>query len=168
MGGEHGKHTQSLNALHSVLEEVRNSSKHVHYNKSKLTHLIKDSVGGSAKMMLVCNINPSHEDLANSLHTLRIASLTKSVALGKSNQVIRNESLVEVRKKLLESKRQVLKKLRVSQKDLAASFNKGQPDALSSNEQNAGVLETPVEVDEDAPDYRKSRSQTKAEARARR
>jgi hypothetical protein len=44
---------QSLATLGKVFLNLQNNSSHVPYRESKLTHYLKDSIGGNAKTMMI-------------------------------------------------------------------------------------------------------------------
>ncbi|ORX51143.1 kinesin-domain-containing protein [Piromyces finnis] len=75
---------KSLSALGQVIQslvDMNNNKKKVHvgYRNSKLTFLLKDSLGGNSKTFLIANISPSTFSLAETLSTLRFAQCTKQV-----------------------------------------------------------------------------------------
>ena len=56
------KINQSLTFLGRVinsLAEADGSKKHINYRESKLTHLLKDSLGGNSKTFIICTLNPN-------------------------------------------------------------------------------------------------------------
>jgi len=52
---------------------------HVPYRNSKLTHLLKDSLGGSALTVMLCTVSPSAAAITETLNTLHFASRARSV-----------------------------------------------------------------------------------------
>ncbi|KOO33838.1 kinesin-like protein [Chrysochromulina tobinii] len=57
----------------------KDSAAHVPYRNSKLTHLLKESLGGSALCVMLCTISPSISSLHESLSTLHFASRARAV-----------------------------------------------------------------------------------------
>lgn len=51
----------------------------MHYRDSKLTFLLKDSIGGNAKTCIIANISPSSLSFGETLSTLRFAERAKLV-----------------------------------------------------------------------------------------
>eukprot|EP00485_Elphidium_margaritaceum_P020241 CAMPEP_0202726768 /NCGR_PEP_ID=MMETSP1385-20130828/184781_1 /ASSEMBLY_ACC=CAM_ASM_000861 /TAXON_ID=933848 /ORGANISM="Elphidium margaritaceum" /LENGTH=1774 /DNA_ID=CAMNT_0049392995 /DNA_START=32 /DNA_END=5356 /DNA_ORIENTATION=- len=52
---------------------------HIHYRDSKLTHLLKDSLGGNSLTFMVACVSPSSMNLLESLSTLQFASRAKYI-----------------------------------------------------------------------------------------
>ena len=72
----------SLAALSQCMDAIAKKRDHIPYRNSKLTHLLKDSLGGSSKTLFVTNIAADAIHLQESLCTLRFAEALKSVELG--------------------------------------------------------------------------------------
>jgi len=53
---------------------------HVPYRQSKLTHILKDSIGGNSKTLMVANIWPEPSHIEETISTLRFASRMMRVA----------------------------------------------------------------------------------------
>ncbi|ETO30598.1 hypothetical protein RFI_06522, partial [Reticulomyxa filosa] len=64
-----------------------NSRKHIHYRDSKLTFLLKDSLGGNSLTYMIANISPSTTNLLESLATLQFAGRAKFIR----NKALLNE-----------------------------------------------------------------------------
>lgn len=87
-GSERSKHTQaegqrlkeagminkSLSALGIVINSLVEASKgkqvHVHYRDSKLTFLLRDSLGGNSRTAIIANVTPSSMSTGETLSTL--------------------------------------------------------------------------------------------------
>ncbi|ETV97792.1 hypothetical protein H310_09144 [Aphanomyces invadans] len=83
---------QSLSALGnciSALADNANGKKKtlVPYRNSKLTHLLKDSLGGNAKTIMIAALSPASVNFQETLGTLRYADRAKQI----KNQAIVNE-----------------------------------------------------------------------------
>ena len=86
---EECKHiNQSLSALSKVIGSLSENPKrkHVSYRDSKLTRLLKKSLGGNSKTSLIACVSPSHDSLSETLSTLHFACKAKLVR----NQIIKN------------------------------------------------------------------------------
>jgi len=65
------------------------AQRHVHYRDSKLTFLLKDSLGGNAKTWMIATISPSALAFGETLSTLKFAQRAKTI----KNRVIINEDV---------------------------------------------------------------------------
>lgn len=68
---------QSLTTLGSVINDLAEASnkpgvksKHIRYRDSKLTYLLRDSIGGNSKLVMICNVNPHIFALKETRQTL--------------------------------------------------------------------------------------------------
>lgn len=51
----------------------------VKYRDSKLTHVLKDSLDGQCRLVMITNVSPSHVHFAESHNTLKYANRTKNI-----------------------------------------------------------------------------------------
>ncbi|CEG40728.1 kinesin-like protein kif15 [Plasmopara halstedii] len=80
---EAGNINKSLSALGNVILGLSELSvgkhRHVHYRDSKLTFLLKDSLGGNSKTFMVATISPAEESAFETLSTLKFAQRAKMI-----------------------------------------------------------------------------------------
>ncbi|KAJ1502713.1 Kinesin-like protein kif3a [Coelomomyces lativittatus] len=70
----------SLSCLGNVIKAlVDGKSSHVPYRDSKLTRILQDSLGGSAKTMMMATVSPASFNYEETLSTLRYASRAKNI-----------------------------------------------------------------------------------------
>ena len=90
---EAGMINKSLSALGNVINSLvdisEGKSRHIHYRDSKLTFLLKDSLGGNSKTCLVANISPAFSALNETLSTLKFSQRAKQI----KNSAVVNENL---------------------------------------------------------------------------
>ena len=56
-----------------------NAPGYVNYRESKLTHLLKDSLGGNSKTVIICTLNPNYLAMKDTLSTLKFAERAKKI-----------------------------------------------------------------------------------------
>ncbi|XP_076011963.1 kinesin-like protein KIF18A [Genypterus blacodes] len=82
---------RSLLALGNVINALANSKSkkaHIPYRDSKLTRLLKDSLGGNCRTVMIANVSPSSKSYDDSHNTLKYANRAKEIkTLLKSNVV---------------------------------------------------------------------------------
>lgn len=72
---------KSLSTLSNVVEKLQSESKHVPYRDSKLTYLLRDSLGGDSKTLAIVCCNPVESHFQETLCSLRFASKVNRVEL---------------------------------------------------------------------------------------
>lgn len=90
---EAGNINKSLLALSSVInalcEQAQGRTKHAPYRDSKLTFLLKDSLGGNSKTCIVACITPNATCLGETISTLRFAQRAKQIR----NRAVANKEM---------------------------------------------------------------------------
>lgn len=79
------------NCINALADISDGKAKFVHYRDSKLTLLLKDSLGGNSKATMIANISNTHNSLLETMGTLKFASRAKLV----KNRSQINQSLEE-------------------------------------------------------------------------
>uniref|UniRef100_A0A8C3CU67 Kinesin family member 25 n=1 Tax=Cairina moschata TaxID=8855 RepID=A0A8C3CU67_CAIMO len=74
---------RSLSALADVLGAIAEQRSHIPYRNSKLTHLLQDSVGGDAKLLVMLCISPDQKYLTESLQSLGFGTRARQVQRGQ-------------------------------------------------------------------------------------
>jgi hypothetical protein len=77
----------SLSALAGVVSALTNGNRHVPYRDSKLTYLLKDSLGGNCNTFLLATISPITRSFHESVSTLKFADTASSIV----NRVVWNK-----------------------------------------------------------------------------
>lgn len=65
---------KSLLALGNCINKLADGSKHIPYRDSNMTRILKDSLGGNCKTVMIANISPSSLTFEDTYNTLRYAS----------------------------------------------------------------------------------------------
>ncbi|XP_053934089.1 kinesin-like protein KIF7 isoform X1 [Cuculus canorus] len=79
----------ALGNVISALGDPRRKSSHIPYRDSKITRILKDSLGGNAQTVMIACISPCSSDFDESLNTLNYASRAQN---------IQNKAVVNCRK----------------------------------------------------------------------
>mmetsp|Transcript_13699 Transcript_13699/g.38927 ORF Transcript_13699/g.38927 Transcript_13699/m.38927 type:complete len:257 (+) Transcript_13699:2-772(+) len=70
---------KSLTALGDVIESLTKSAKVVPYRNHKLTQLMQDSLGGSAKTLMFVNCSPANSNMDETIMALKYAQRAKTI-----------------------------------------------------------------------------------------
>ncbi|XP_057725723.1 kinesin-like protein KIN-14U isoform X1 [Arachis stenosperma] len=69
----------SLSALADVIAALKRKRCHVPYRNSKLTQILKDSLGDGSKVLMLVHISPSEEDICETICSLNFAKRARAV-----------------------------------------------------------------------------------------
>ena len=90
---EAGMINKSLSALGNVINSLvdlsEGKSRHVPYRDSKLTFILRDSLGGNSRTVIIANISPSSVNMGETLSTLEFARRAKQI---KNRAVVNEDS----------------------------------------------------------------------------
>mmetsp|Transcript_39720 Transcript_39720/g.73200 ORF Transcript_39720/g.73200 Transcript_39720/m.73200 type:complete len:571 (+) Transcript_39720:855-2567(+) len=89
--GERLKEAQAINKSLSALGDVISAlggkkGTHVPYRNSKLTFLLQDSLSGSSKVLMFCNVSPASYNLGETVCSLNFAARCRNVELGAAKK----------------------------------------------------------------------------------
>ncbi|KAG1666625.1 hypothetical protein FOA52_005834 [Chlamydomonas sp. UWO 241] len=80
----------SLSALGDVMAALARKDAHVPYRNSKLTQMLQDSLGGSAKVMMFMHVAPEGSFSGETLSTLNFGTKVAAVSLGQAKRNVDN------------------------------------------------------------------------------
>ncbi|KAJ1426704.1 P-loop containing nucleoside triphosphate hydrolase, partial [Sesbania bispinosa] len=91
--GNINRSLSQLGNLINILAEVSQTGKqrHIPYRDSRLTFLLQESLGGNAKLAMVCAISPAQSCRSETFSTLRFAQRAKAI----KNKAVVNEVMQE-------------------------------------------------------------------------
>ena len=89
----------SLSALKSVITALGDGAAHIPYRESKLTWLLKDSIGINGMVYIVAHLNPHEDHHVETTSTLRFVSFARTVR----SQALKNEHIKSAEEVLSES-----------------------------------------------------------------
>ncbi|KAG4133363.1 hypothetical protein ERO13_D08G092200v2 [Gossypium hirsutum] len=124
----------SLSALGDVIHALQRKKSHIPYRNSKLTQVLKDSLGEDSKTLMLVHVSPKEEDLCETICSLNFAARVKSVQLGheESNEV-RNQreaamkNLQQTIKKIEDERRYIRGKIQILNHKLEELTRRGLP-----------------------------------------
>ncbi|KAM7475399.1 hypothetical protein LguiB_022642 [Lonicera macranthoides] len=127
---------RSLLALSSCINALVEGKKHIPYRNSKLTQLLKDSLGGACNTVMIANISPSNLSFGETQNTLHWADRAKEIrtkACDANEEVLRvPESETDQAKLLLELQKEN-RELRVQMARQQQKLLTVQAQALATN-----------------------------------
>ncbi|XP_024532544.1 kinesin-like protein KIN-8A [Selaginella moellendorffii] len=133
---------KSLLALSRCIKALVEGDKHVPFRNSKLTQLLKDSLGGACQTAMIANITPSHVSFGETQNTLHWADKAKEIRtkVTAKEELEIPESQEEQTKLLLEMQKQNqqlrLQLASLQQKYIALQFSSVTKDPLQSPVKN--------------------------------
>lgn len=69
----------SLSALGDVIASLRRRRTHVPYRNSKLTQILRDSLGNESKVLMIVHISPVEEDLGETICSMNFAKRARGI-----------------------------------------------------------------------------------------
>ena len=92
---ESGSINKSLLALSKCIASlVSNKSKHIPYRESKLTRMLKDSLCGNSRIVMIATVSPSLINKDETLFTLQYANKAKNIKVNVTKNVIEQKPQV--------------------------------------------------------------------------
>jgi len=79
---------RSLLALGNCINALASGSAFVPYRDSKLTRLLKDSLGGNCRTVMVANVSPNHHLYEDTLNTLKYANRAKNIRVSARQNLL--------------------------------------------------------------------------------
>jgi len=80
---------KSLSALGDVIQALVAKTPHVPYRNSKLTMMLKDSLGGDSKTLMIVQSSPAQTNVVETLSSLNFASRARNVELGRAKRNVK-------------------------------------------------------------------------------
>lgn len=77
---------KSLSALGDVIQSLVAKNPHTPYRNSKLTMMLKDSLGGDSKTLMIVQASPAQTNVTETLSSLNFAARARNVELGKAKR----------------------------------------------------------------------------------
>lgn len=85
---------KSLLTLSKVINILGQKSAFAPFRESKLTRILQKSLTGGSRVVIICNINPSISNMAQTINTLKFGVSAGHVKLTiKANEIVRQDSV---------------------------------------------------------------------------
>ncbi|XP_043194574.1 chromosome-associated kinesin KIF4A-like [Amphibalanus amphitrite] len=145
---------RSLLALGSCINALADGKKFVPYRDSKLTRLLKDSIGGNCKTVMIANVTPSAASFEDTHNTLKYADRAKAIKTRLQRNVVSVDMHVAQYAKVVDELRQEVTELRAQLAERPAADQTAPPpaeppfDAAPRLEQARGELAAAVQTAE--------------------
>ena len=81
------------NCINALADKTKKAS-HVPYRDSKLTRLLKDSLGGNCLTTMIANVSPASDQFDETLNSLKYANRAKNIKPRDGLPIVINEQLV--------------------------------------------------------------------------
>ncbi|XP_011501402.1 PREDICTED: kinesin-like protein KIF18A [Ceratosolen solmsi marchali] len=103
---------KSLLALGNCINNLADGIKYIPYRDSKLTRLLKDSLGGNCQTVMIANISPSSASFEDTYNTLRYANRAKKIKTSVKKNIVSCQMHVSGYIKMVEDQKKELEILK--------------------------------------------------------
>lgn len=103
---------KSLLALGNCINNLADGIKHINYRDSKLTRLLKDSLGGNCHTVMIANISPSSKSFEDTYNTLRYANRAKKIKTSVKKNIVNCQMHVTGYIKMVEDQKKEIQQLK--------------------------------------------------------
>ncbi|XP_019427437.1 PREDICTED: kinesin-like protein KIN-14U [Lupinus angustifolius] len=137
----------SLSALADVIAALKRKRCHVPYRNSKLTQILKDSLGDGSKVLMLVHIRPSEEDVCETICSLNFAKRARAIESSKEIAVDlkkqKEKKIMELEEDIKEAEKQLQNtrgQIQNIEFKLSESKNEG---SISPKDDVKEIIETP-------------------------
>ncbi|CAH2075021.1 unnamed protein product, partial [Iphiclides podalirius] len=102
---------KSLLSLGNCINKLADGSSYIPYRDSKLTRLLKDSLGGNCKTVMIANISPSHASYEDTYNTLKYAARANKIQLHIKKNIVDGDMRLSQYVKINEELKKKVKEL---------------------------------------------------------
>lgn len=86
---------KSLLALSNCINALSEQKQFIKWRDSKLTRILKDSLGGNSRLVIIANISPSITSYEENIYTLKYANRAKNIKKEVHPNFIPNEKVIK-------------------------------------------------------------------------
>ncbi|CAH0407605.1 unnamed protein product [Chilo suppressalis] len=109
---------KSLLSLGNCINKLADGSSYIPYRDSKLTRLLKDSLGGNCKTVMIANVSPAHISYEDTYNTLKYAARANKIQLSIKKNIVdgdmRLSQYVQINEELKKKVKELEAKLTLS------------------------------------------------------
>ncbi|XP_033966189.1 kinesin-like protein KIF18A [Pseudochaenichthys georgianus] len=116
-GANINKSLLALGNVINALADPKNKKTHIPYRDSKLTRLLKDSLGGNCRTVMIANVSPSSKSYDDTHNTLKYANRAKEIKSSLKSNVVSLDSHIGQYAVICEKQRQEIVQLKKKLKD---------------------------------------------------
>ncbi|KAH7858470.1 hypothetical protein Vadar_024165 [Vaccinium darrowii] len=131
---------KSLLALSSCINALVEGKKHIPFRNSKLTQLLKDSLGGACNTVMIANISPSNHSFGETQNTLHWADRAKEI---RTKACEANEEIMQVPESGTDQAKLLLE-LQKENRDLRVQLARQQQKLLTVQAQSLAANSSPT------------------------
>jgi len=92
----------------NALGDKKKKGTFVPYRDSKLTRMLKDSLGGNSRTIMIANISPANSQIEETINTLKYASRAKNIKIKtKQNRKLVTLHIKEYKNIILDLKQEI-------------------------------------------------------------
>ncbi|KPI94068.1 Kinesin-like protein KIF18A [Papilio xuthus] len=102
---------KSLLSLGNCINKLADGSSYIPYRDSKLTRLLKDSLGGNCKTVMIANISPSNTSYEDTYNTLKYAARASKIQLSIKKNIVDGDMRLSQYVKINEELKKKVKEL---------------------------------------------------------
>ncbi|CAK1553449.1 unnamed protein product [Leptosia nina] len=102
---------KSLLSLGNCINKLADGSNYIPYRDSKLTRLLKDSLGGNCKTVMIANVSPSSLSYEDTYNTLKYAARANKIQLSIKKNIVDGDMRLSQYVKINEELKKKIKEL---------------------------------------------------------
>ncbi|XP_049896194.1 kinesin-like protein KIF18A isoform X2 [Epinephelus moara] len=107
----------ALGNVINVLADPKSKKTHIPYRDSKLTRILKDSLGGNCRTVMIANVSPSSKSYDDTHNTLKYANRAKEIKSSLKSNVVSLDSHIGQYVVICEKQRQEILQLKKKLKE---------------------------------------------------
>jgi len=97
----------SLSALGNVISALTTGAKFIPYRGNKLTEILQDGLGGTAKTLMFVNASPADYNMQETMGSFEFALRCKQITNAKASAIVETQEIRTLKQKLKEMEEQI-------------------------------------------------------------